>query len=220
VNGDERETYEKFLAIEAEKQKRILNAAMKEFLGGFKNASTDVIVREAGISKGLLFHYFGTKENLYDFLIDRAIEIVTAEFLERINAPSDDIFESIWQMSLLKQEISRKFPAIFEFLSCAYLDAKACPAKTHLGKFTELRNQKLAEIYEHCDKSLFRDDVCPQKAIQIVQWSLQGWVESKTALMSPETVGAEMTENYDAYLAEMREYLEIFRKCFYKGVQG
>ncbi|MCL2223828.1 MAG: TetR/AcrR family transcriptional regulator [Defluviitaleaceae bacterium] len=208
--------FQKFLALETEKQSRIINAAMKEFLGGFKKASTDVIVREAGISKGLLFHYFGTKEKLFDFLIDYAIGIVAAEFLEQIDVRRKDIFDSIWQMSLLKQDISRRFPAIFEFLSCVYLDAKVCPAKDHLKKFTELRNEKLAEVYEHCDKSLFRDDVDPQKAINIVQWTLQGWTDSKTAFLSPENVGTEMKENYASYLEEMREYLDIFRKCFYK----
>lgn len=214
---DEREDYQKFLAIEPEKQERIINAAMKEFLGGFKKASTDVIVRDAGISKGLLFHYFGTKENLYDFLIDYAIGIVMKEYLDLINMRQKDIFDSIWQMSLLKQDLSQRFPAIFNFLSCVYLDAKACPAKVRLNRFKEMQTKKFADIYEHCDRSLFRDDVDPQKAISLIQWALHGWADSKTDLMSPETVGEEMKEKYDLYLEEMRKYLDILRKCFYKG---
>ena len=48
---------EKFLKLDDEKRDRILNAAMKEFRYGYVKASTDIIVKEAGISKGLLFHY-------------------------------------------------------------------------------------------------------------------------------------------------------------------
>ncbi|MDR2572521.1 MAG: TetR/AcrR family transcriptional regulator, partial [Oscillospiraceae bacterium] len=64
----------KIMAMDPEKRDRVINAAMKEFRKGFKSACTDEIVREAGISKGLLFHYFGTKDGLYDFLLKNATE--------------------------------------------------------------------------------------------------------------------------------------------------
>lgn len=45
---------------------RILTSALHEFAqAGFRNAKTDVIASEAQVSKGLLFHYFGNKANLY-----------------------------------------------------------------------------------------------------------------------------------------------------------
>ncbi|ANZ62048.1 hypothetical protein AYR62_06245 [Secundilactobacillus paracollinoides] len=49
-----------------EKVDRILTSALHEFAqAGFRNAKTDVIASEAQVSKGLLFHYFGNKANLY-----------------------------------------------------------------------------------------------------------------------------------------------------------
>lgn len=42
----------KIMSLAPDKRDRILNAAMKEFARGYKNASTDNIVRESGISKG------------------------------------------------------------------------------------------------------------------------------------------------------------------------
>ena len=51
---------EKFFDLKKEKQDRMINASLKLFaINGYKHASTDDIVNEAGISKGLLFHYFG-----------------------------------------------------------------------------------------------------------------------------------------------------------------
>ena len=53
---------EKFFDLKKEKQDRMINAALKAFaLSGYRHASTDDIVREAAISKGLLFHYFESK---------------------------------------------------------------------------------------------------------------------------------------------------------------
>jgi len=205
-----------FHSIESEKQERIINAAMKEFTGGFKHASTDVISRNAGISKGVIFHHFGTKEKFYDSLIDYAIGIISAEYIERIDTQNADIFDSIWQMALLKQEIAKRHPTIFQFLSSVYIDAKKCPAKKHLIKFEKIRAEKFAEVYESCDKSLFRDGVDPQKAVDLVLWALDGWAETKTRRFVLKNIGRELKENYDAYLVEMKGYLDILRQCFYK----
>ena len=52
----------KFFDLKQEKQDRMVNAALKVFaLNGYQHASTDDIVKEAHISKGLLFHYFDSK---------------------------------------------------------------------------------------------------------------------------------------------------------------
>ena len=61
----------KFFDVKKDKQDEMINAALKTFaIKGYKDASTDVIVKEAGISKGLLFHYFTSKQGLYDFICD------------------------------------------------------------------------------------------------------------------------------------------------------
>ncbi len=59
------------MTVETEKRQRIINAAIDEFMKGYCKANTDIIVNNAGISKGLLFHYFGTKKKLteYDLII-------------------------------------------------------------------------------------------------------------------------------------------------------
>ena len=65
---------QKFFDLKKDKQDRMINAAMKQFyLEGYKRASTDEIVKDAKISKGLLFHYFLSKKGLYQFLCDYSI---------------------------------------------------------------------------------------------------------------------------------------------------
>ncbi|GEM01866.1 regulatory protein, tetR family [Halolactibacillus halophilus] len=46
-----------FHNVEPDKQQRIIEAAMKHFAeNGYKDASTNKIVKEAGIGKGMLFY--------------------------------------------------------------------------------------------------------------------------------------------------------------------
>jgi len=211
------EDNQKFMSLEEDKRERILNAAMKEFLGGFKKASTDNIVREAGISKGLLFHYFGTKENLYNFLVDYAVNTVQTEYIDLINIHQPDILDSIWQLSLLKQDLSKRFPTMFEFLTRVYVDDKDCPAKEHLVRFYAIQAKVMQDVYAHCDKSLFRDDIDPERTIEIITWAVAGYSQSKVNQANANTGSiGDVIKNYDAFLEEFKAYLEILRKCFYK----
>ena len=54
-----------FLELDQNKQERITEAAIKEFARfGYENSSTNRIVKECDISKGSLFKYFESKEEL------------------------------------------------------------------------------------------------------------------------------------------------------------
>ena len=52
--------------ISGEKREQIIRAAMKNFSkNGYRKTVMDEIVADAGVSKGLVFCYFGSKKALY-----------------------------------------------------------------------------------------------------------------------------------------------------------
>lgn len=212
------ESFQKFLALSEEKRERIINAAMKEFLGGYKKASTDNIVREAGISKGLLFHYFGTKERLYNFLIDYSINTAKKEYINLINVLQPDILESVWQLALLKQDLSTNFPALFDFMTSTIVDTsiKNESTKAKLEKFNQIQGEIMTKVYANADVSLFKEGIDPTTAMNIVMWTLQGFGQSKVQSSAVETIGRDARENYDKFLEEFQEVLNTLRLCFYK----
>ena len=114
---------DKFFDLKKEKQDRILNGALKIFaLNGYKNGSTDVIVKEAGISKGLLFHYFGTKQELYRFLRDYSIRFLQLEIRSNVSASETDYF-TIWRQILSSEEsIMEQYPYMIAFLESAQME--------------------------------------------------------------------------------------------------
>jgi len=58
-----------FERLSIEKQTRIVNASVSEFAEkDYETASMNVVVNQAGISKGSLFNYFKTKSTLYDYV--------------------------------------------------------------------------------------------------------------------------------------------------------
>lgn len=55
--------YEAFEKQPQAKKDLILKVAIEEFVkNGYEKASTDIITSRAGISKGILFHYFKSKK--------------------------------------------------------------------------------------------------------------------------------------------------------------
>ncbi len=102
---------QKFYDMKSEKQARILNAGFKSFaLYGYKNASTDEIIKDAGISKGLLFHYFESKVGYYAFSYDYAVRFLELAF-DHFGAPGTHKFSEVAHNTLQAYfTVARTYP--------------------------------------------------------------------------------------------------------------
>ena len=108
---------DKFFDLKKEKQDRMINAALKIFGQlGYRFASTDDIVREAGISKGLLFHYFGSKLGLYSFIYDYSVRYMSMELKASVNPKETDFFAIYKQMEIGKLQVLKNYPCMQLFL--------------------------------------------------------------------------------------------------------
>ena len=108
----------KFFALKKEKQARMINAALKVFaLQGYRHASTDDIVKEAAISKGLLFHYFGSKLGVYDFIYDYSVRYMNIELKTNVDPKEKDMFVLLKQTEAAHLHALREFPYMQQFLN-------------------------------------------------------------------------------------------------------
>lgn len=108
----------KFFDLKKEKQDRMINAALKVFaLGGYRHGSTDDIVREAAVSKGLLFHYFGSKLGVYRFVFDYSVRYMALELRSTVNPGERDLFEVMKQAECAKMHAMRNYPYMQQFLN-------------------------------------------------------------------------------------------------------
>ena len=108
----------KFFDLKKEKQDRMINAALKIFAqNGYRHASTDDIVREAAISKGLLFHYFGSKLGTYTFVYDYSVRYMVLELKAAVSATEADPFEIWKQIEQAKLQALRRYPYVQQFLT-------------------------------------------------------------------------------------------------------
>ena len=114
---------DRFFEQSKDKQDRIMNAALKVFSkSNYKHASTDVIIKEADISKGLLFHYFTNKAGLYSFLYAYCVRYIQMERAQILQNPEEDFFKRMIQVEQAYQKASKKYPYIELFLNQAELE--------------------------------------------------------------------------------------------------
>lgn len=117
---------EKFFDLDKDKQDRIINSSLKIFTeNGYRHASTDEIVQEASISKGLLFHYFISKAGLYTFLYDYSSRYVLLELRSAKVSEGMDYFRVQNEILHAMALVTRKYPYMLLFLSRAFNDRSA-----------------------------------------------------------------------------------------------
>ena len=86
--------FEAFEKLPEDRKKRIIDTGIREFSAKtFKDASTDRITAESQISKGILFHYFGSKKEFYFFCLEEALQRLTAETEE---VSGNDFYEILF----------------------------------------------------------------------------------------------------------------------------
>lgn len=202
------------MTMEEEKRKRIIDAALKEFSKGYTAASTDVIVKEAGISKGLLFHYFGSKRGLFLFLIKYASDIIIAEY-EKVVSESSDFLENIRRVSKRKLELAFQYPLEFSVLTKAYAAMKEVFPEGLPG---DLLNSPLLAIQQVCqrsnnDRTLFKEGIDEQKAQNIIIWTINGLLDSQ--FRYGDDLAAYKAHS-DELVQGLEEYLQLLRKALYR----
>jgi AcrR family transcriptional regulator len=199
---------DKFWELKKEKQSRMINAALYVFgQYGYYHASTDEIVKNAGISKGLLFHYFESKIGLYAFLYDYATRCVTLELTTSVEKNEDRYFELYHQIVSAKAAAMAQFPYIFIFL-------KKADEETHQEAVAviEERREKYRRIMvtlrERADITGFAPGIDYVKLGEILDYTIDGLLLKH---VKSESFRA------DLFMEEAEEYIDMIKHMSYKA---
>lgn len=168
---------DKFFDLKKEKQDRMINAALKIFsLRGYQYASTDDIVKEAAISKGLLFHYFGSKLGLYSFVYDYSVRFMSLEVKAAVDAEETNFFTLLKQIETGRLQVLKNYPCMQLFLEkCSAEDTEeallaTCEKKKELAGLYE-------SIYAQADFSALPAGADSAKLQNVLRYTLKNLME-------------------------------------------
>lgn len=215
--------YSAFEKQPQEKKDLIIKVAIEEFVkNGYEKASTDVITRRAGISKGILFHYFKSKKNLYLYLVNYVKDLLTEEVMEALKqAKADDFFERIKEIVLLKQKVTANYLQEAHFIT----DAFANPPVAVKKEMEEI----IKEHYETYQDDFMLEHVYIKDLIQTEK--LRDDISVDTVINMTMFIGEQLSNKYltlyknkqidiahilDSSIKELNDYLKIVKYGIYK----
>ncbi|WMJ80643.1 TetR/AcrR family transcriptional regulator [Clostridium sp. MB40-C1] len=210
----------RFNKVSEEKQGNIINSAINEFGDkGFDNASTDIIAENAGIAKGSLFHYFGSKKNLFLFIVEYCVDLLTNKILnEAENIQSEDFYERIKDISLIKQKIIIKYFMHSKIIMEAFVNMppkiKVDLEKLYLKYYSDSMNFIEDYIVKYMDVKLLKPSVTKEDAIFVTMTLFDALSKKYTSSYKDKT--DELLTNNEDLFKEFDKYIDIIKYGLYQ----
>ncbi|WNS74902.1 TetR/AcrR family transcriptional regulator [Bacillus sp. DTU_2020_1000418_1_SI_GHA_SEK_038] len=215
--------YSAFEKQPQEKKDLILKVAIEEFVkNSYEKTSTDTITSRAGISKGILFHYFKSKKNLYVYLVSYCVDLLTEITMDALKkVKSDDFFERVKEIFLLKHEILASYMQETLLITDALLNPPVAVSK----EMQEILNKHL-EAYQ---KEFMLEHIYLKELIQTNR--LREGISVDTVINMTMFIGEQLGNKYqtlyknkhydfftepDPLAQELNDYLEIVKNGVYK----
>jgi len=196
--------FEKFESLNEEKQKTIINAAMKEFVkGGYEKASMNVVVESAGISKGSLFYYFDNKKKLYLYLFRYCENLIIANAERHLDFEESDFIKRMEHVIKCNVSLLTDYPLVYAFVRSCKMEKSPNVIREVEAIKAKTSEELFGAIYQDIDKSLFRENINIKMAIYSVKATMFQIVHD--AMRKNETDVEQVLKE----IAECRRFFEI-----------
>lgn len=188
---------EKFFDLAREKQDRMINGALEAFAkNGYRHATTDDMVKAVGVSKGLWFHYFGSKEGIYVFTYDYSVKYMLLELSAVVDESKTDYFEMVRQIEQTKARVRKNYPYMTEFLKAAEREQD----EEILEKTEDVRrvyHERIDGLLKGAEIENVSDRARRERIKKMLEYSLEGMTRDKQ--------GADP----DAVYREVKTYIDL-----------
>ncbi len=164
--------------MEDSKKENILSACIEEFAEhGYERANTNRICASAGVSKGLIFHYFGSKQQLFMMALEKCVADILHTF-NNISIDEQDFISSILKYSANKCEYFSDNPQCYKFMLKAFYDAPQELQAEMSKKLTEVHNLSANIVIELIMRIPLKPDVNREQASSLIM-AVINMLESK-----------------------------------------
>ena len=203
--------------IPENKKNKIIHASLSEFIkSGYNEASTNKIIQEAGISKGLLFHYFGSKKNLYLFLVDYCMRKAQDDYMEKLDQLSPDLIQRSMEWALEKIRLYKISPLVYAFIASVFIKIPE-ELKPELEEYKRrVREENRRLFLKDIDLSTLRDDINKDLAIEFL-FMIREFLWKKHMDKFQENMDYNV-ELIKETIKEVNEYYNIFKYGAYKDI--
>jgi TetR/AcrR family transcriptional regulator len=208
--------YENFKRIPPEQQQRILEACLEEFARkSYEQASTNSIVQRAGIPKGTLFYFFGSKKFLYLYLIDYAVGCYIAQINSSTEELPADFFERLLARGRLRMQFALQEPLLYQFFFNALLHMPQEIREEMAVRSGGYADSSRQLLYDGLDLSKFKEDIDIEKAIDLTNLVMEG-IFSRYANQLSQGTPEQALAFVEKLTKQVQEYFGLLKRGLYR----
>ena len=203
--------FETFEKLPESKRNQIIQVCIEEFVQkGYKNASTNTIVKRLEISKGVLFLYFKNKKNIYLYLVDFVTRVLVDDFFHEFMGGTPtltiDVFDHLGEYY---KELIQEKPELFLFMMNAFLNTPEELQQEVEGK----HNLAHDHIMLHLKTAGFRDGIDIQMVVDLLHMVS---FHVGQLIFKDYTPGSdEIRHNLNYYVDVYSKYVDIIKYGVY-----
>lgn len=199
---------EKFFSLKKEKQEVIINAALEVFgRHGYQKASVNDIAVAAHISKASVFQYFGSKKNLYCYLIQYSKELMMNAFNKPSLDAEHDLFDRILSAAVMKVTALKRYPALTGFIFNVWKETAEEVQDVIAAELAHTGEYRKELVLRTEDELKFRHPEDAQAVLHILVMMSEGFVAHCQELDERQL---------EKMMDELKTAIAALRKNFYK----
>lgn len=205
---------DKFDKLSEEKKNRILKAAMDEFAKyGYDLASTNRIVQSAGIGKGMLFHYFGTKKVLYLDILNYCYDFIIEKFADYIEVASPDIFDRVMGWNNFRIKLFSEYQVVYKICENAIYSPSLEVESEIKELFNTVKEKVYSKFLNGLDTSKFKQGIDINKTIEILTWITDAYINK--LLLNYKNKEKDFNQFNNIIISELNQYLNLLKYGIY-----
>ena len=193
------------------KIQKIINSAFEVFSNNYwEKASTNLIVKQAGISRGLFYHYFKDKQELFDYLVYFSVKVVISDLDKNIDWEDSDFLNRLRQSIIVALKTFEGYPYLMDFF---YKYAGKMDRLSSEHQTDNIAPGMRKKFYSYnLDFSKVRNGVDIIKMMTVSQLVVSGLINEiiKKIKLSGDKVVIDQIMN------EVDIYIDFLREQFYK----
>lgn len=169
---------ERFYHLSRSKRDQIINAGFQVFgENSYKKSPMSEIADAAGISKPLLFHYFGNKKGLYFYLWK-----LVADLSKKVMAPAyegENLFDMMRKGLRIKIDLLHKYPFLYAFILRAYYERDPDVASDIARKMTVILDRSFQEVLKHLNPEDYIPGLDLKMVLEQMLYTADGYLRLK-----------------------------------------
>ena len=198
---------EKLSALPDDKKQAIINAGMSVFASaGYKKAYISEIASKAGISKALVFHYFGSKKSLYFSLVEYASNLLLQEMQAELDTSLTDFFDKLQNVVKVQMSVLQRHPFMISFITSMYFEDDPEVKSTLHEAYLQGESTRSHLTLDGIDSSKFKTGVDPRLVVEILVKYTEGVINNRM------DANQSFQETYDKF----EQCLALLKNNLYK----